>query len=358
MFWMKTVTLNNPPGILKQNLRLPFSRKIAVQKRNVHRWRQLIRLHKATAVAKLRSTKSGGNKSKTIEIAVGNTSYLAMSPDNRVEEILHKMKRAHLLPGPSSRIKRNILFPSRRYAPLDLDDTLGDCGLPQRLRSSNALFAQLIDQSHRGTFTIMNRQISINEICCNTMILGVHRAPKLVLLPQPSSRSMQRTSFDEDTSGVDWDSDMLNFNTQMQPAPEILAARQLAKNLHTYLKEEGAIDPDSDDDLEERSKASASDSSDLEDGPYVPPARRNRKVDLERDSEWFPWPDKQTCVLDILRHVPRCSLSKKQNAAIHWAMLALGLNDLPSDRVMDDIDKALQNMCGIQSIRYWATFTM
>jgi hypothetical protein len=33
-------------------------------------------------------------------------------------------------------------------------------------------------------------------------------------------------------------------------------------------------------------------------------------------------------------------------------MLALGLKDLPSDRVMDDIDKALQNMCGIQSIRY------
>jgi hypothetical protein len=33
-------------------------------------------------------------------------------------------------------------------------------------------------------------------------------------------------------------------------------------------------------------------------------------------------------------------------------MLALGLKDLPSDRVMDDIDKALQKMCGAQSIRY------
>ncbi|KAJ7127459.1 hypothetical protein C8R43DRAFT_897443, partial [Mycena crocata] len=70
------------------------------------------------------------------------------------------------------------------------------------------------------------------------------------------------------------------------------------------------------------------------------------------DSPWFPWPDKETCVLDILRHIPRCSFSKKQNAAIHWAMLALGLKELPSDRVMDDIDKALQKMCGIQSIRY------
>ncbi|KAJ7688772.1 hypothetical protein B0H14DRAFT_3101119 [Mycena olivaceomarginata] len=33
-------------------------------------------------------------------------------------------------------------------------------------------------------------------------------------------------------------------------------------------------------------------------------------------------------------------------------MLALGLNDLPSDRVMDDIDKVLQPLCGIQTIRY------
>ncbi|KAJ7048322.1 hypothetical protein C8F01DRAFT_1005416 [Mycena amicta] len=33
-------------------------------------------------------------------------------------------------------------------------------------------------------------------------------------------------------------------------------------------------------------------------------------------------------------------------------MLVLGLNDLPSDRVMDDIDKALQPLCGVQSICY------
>jgi hypothetical protein len=33
-------------------------------------------------------------------------------------------------------------------------------------------------------------------------------------------------------------------------------------------------------------------------------------------------------------------------------MLALGLEDLPSDRAMDDIDESLQKLCGIQSIRY------
>ncbi|KAJ6632502.1 hypothetical protein B0H10DRAFT_2251960 [Mycena sp. CBHHK59/15] len=47
-----------------------------------------------------------------------------------------------------------------------------------------------------------------------------------------------------------------------------------------------------------------------------------------------------------------CAFSKKQNAEIHWAMLALELKDLPSDRVMDDIDKYPKKMCGVQSIRY------
>jgi hypothetical protein len=33
-------------------------------------------------------------------------------------------------------------------------------------------------------------------------------------------------------------------------------------------------------------------------------------------------------------------------------MLALGVEDLPSDRIMDDVDRALQKLCGIQTIRY------
>lgn len=33
-------------------------------------------------------------------------------------------------------------------------------------------------------------------------------------------------------------------------------------------------------------------------------------------------------------------------------MVALGVPNLPSDRTMDDIDKELQKMCGIQTHRY------
>lgn len=60
----------------------------------------------------------------------------------------------------------------------------------------------------------------------------------------------------------------------------------------------------------------------------------------------------QTCVVDILRHVPRCVFSDKDNAVIHWALLALGVNNVPSERSMKDVRNCLQRVCGIQSIRY------
>ncbi|KAJ3932436.1 MAG: hypothetical protein NXY57DRAFT_894227, partial [Lentinula lateritia] len=81
-------------------------------------------------------------------------------------------------------------------------------------------------------------------------------------------------------------------------------------------------------------------------------AHRREHINQDPTSPFFPWPDRETCVLDILRHVPRCSFSRKQNAAIHWAMLALGVPNLPSDKTMDQIDKEMQCMCGIRSIRY------
>jgi hypothetical protein len=46
------------------------------------------------------------------------------------------------------------------------------------------------------------------------------------------------------------------------------------------------------------------------------------------------------------------NLSRKQNAAIHWAMGNLGIPNLPSERVMDSVDVALQKLCGIQTHRY------
>ncbi|KAI0071327.1 hypothetical protein K474DRAFT_1607117, partial [Panus rudis PR-1116 ss-1] len=59
-----------------------------------------------------------------------------------------------------------------------------------------------------------------------------------------------------------------------------------------------------------------------------------------------------TCILDILRHIPRCAFSEKQNIIIHWAMRALGLGDIPSESTMRNVDNMLQKLCGIDSVHF------
>ncbi|EIM81338.1 uncharacterized protein STEHIDRAFT_66542 [Stereum hirsutum FP-91666 SS1] len=80
--------------------------------------------------------------------------------------------------------------------------------------------------------------------------------------------------------------------------------------------------------------------------------RTTQKVTVDPDSPWFPWPDKETCVIDILRHVPRSVFSDKENAIIHWALLSLGVKNVPSEHQMKDVGAFIQKLCGIQSIRH------
>ncbi|KAI0082710.1 hypothetical protein K474DRAFT_1585163 [Panus rudis PR-1116 ss-1] len=84
--------------------------------------------------------------------------------------------------------------------------------------------------------------------------------------------------------------------------------------------------------------------------PFV--TRDGLNTESDDDEPWYPWRSKETCVLDILRHVPRCAFSEKQNAVIHWAMRALGVSDIPSESTMRNIDTKLQTLCGIDSLRF------
>ncbi|KAI5889905.1 uncharacterized protein SCHCODRAFT_02582188 [Schizophyllum commune H4-8] len=85
--------------------------------------------------------------------------------------------------------------------------------------------------------------------------------------------------------------------------------------------------------------------------------RRHRRVFDDTNNPWYPWPDKETCIVDVLRHVPRCAFSTKQNQVIHWAMSVLGIHDVPTERTMKDVDKKLQSICGVQSLRFVSAFS-
>ncbi|KAI5983240.1 hypothetical protein EDC04DRAFT_2874173 [Pisolithus marmoratus] len=66
----------------------------------------------------------------------------------------------------------------------------------------------------------------------------------------------------------------------------------------------------------------------------------------------FPWPDKKTCILDILRHLPCSLFSDVQLQVILWGLSVLSVNNVPSTRILKDIDSTLQSQYGIPSVCY------
>ncbi|KAI5824138.1 hypothetical protein K523DRAFT_343548 [Schizophyllum commune Tattone D] len=116
---------------------------------------------------------------------------------------------------------------------------------------------------------------------------------------------------------------------------------------------------DSDDEDEEWDAAEKEDEEDPSDAIPTPthPSRRRRRAFDNEANPWYPWPDKETCIIDVLRHIPRCAFSAKQNQVTHWAMSVLGVNDVPTDRSMKDIEKLLRSICGVESIRFISAFS-
>ncbi|KAJ6576289.1 hypothetical protein B0H10DRAFT_1963532 [Mycena sp. CBHHK59/15] len=257
--------------------------------------------------------------------------HLDMGSDSTVEHIIQQMRRRHLI-ADISRVKHHVIFSAHKFASLELNDTLRDSGSQQTRDSFAALSVKIMPRLKCGVYIVM-RSPKVTDETWSAMI--------------PQSRTMLLDRVQH--------LDLLQLGLELQETIDVRTTALLVEKLQQYLEDEGDTNHNSDDDDEERSEAGSSESLEtepVEDAPYVA-GRKSHKVDPNViDSEWFPWPDKETCVLDILRHVPRCAFSKKQNAAIHWAMLAVGLKDLPSDRVMDNIDKHLQKICGVQSIRY------
>ncbi|KAK7032978.1 hypothetical protein R3P38DRAFT_3313080 [Favolaschia claudopus] len=124
--------------------------------------------------------------------------------------------------------------------------------------------------------------------------------------------------------------------------------------------------PVSDDELEEHSE----DDSQSEEEPEVidaplsaefgnntpfnpPPQKRARMQDETANNRyWFPWPDRISCTLDILMHLPRSVFSQKQLDLFLWLLKVNEVDDVPSIKQMQKINLALQKVCGIETIAY------
>ncbi|CDO68416.1 hypothetical protein BN946_scf184815.g63 [Trametes cinnabarina] len=152
--------------------------------------------------------------------------------------------------------------------------------------------------------------------------------------------------------GLDWETVSAELGGDLAPPTAQAALAGMTATLTRWLLggDSDASDVDTPDTLEEEDPDSdigcASDPEPLHEG--MPRAARS----CSTNPQWYPWPDKQTCVLDIVRHLPRSLFSDSQMEIILWCLGVLGIDNCPSLFVLKTIDRMLQSHCGIESIRY------
>ncbi|KAF7335506.1 hypothetical protein MVEN_02204400 [Mycena venus] len=162
--------------------------------------------------------------------------------------------------------------------------------------------------------------------------------------------------------GINWDLMEANHEGDLSMSADERAVAFIAGNILERFDL-----PASDDELEERSDAEDSQSEDepeVADAPksgdsqssdtFEPqPHKRGQTQDETATNRyWFPWPDRISCTLDILMHLPCSVFSQKQLDLFLWLLKVNEVDDVPSIKQMQKINLALQKVCGIQTISY------
>ncbi|KAI6007742.1 hypothetical protein F5J12DRAFT_921093 [Pisolithus orientalis] len=73
-------------------------------------------------------------------------------------------------------------------------------------------------------------------------------------------------------------------------------------------------------------------------------------------NEWFPWPNKLSCTIDILMHIPRSVFSQHQLDLLMWLLHINVIQDVPSVRTMKTLEDGLQKICGIETLPFTGAF--
>ncbi|KAJ3890860.1 hypothetical protein GG344DRAFT_48586, partial [Lentinula edodes] len=84
--------------------------------------------------------------------------------------------------------------------------------------------------------------------------------------------------------------------------------------------------------------------------------KRQRTDITQKSLEWFPWPNRTACTLDILMHLPRSVFSVRQLDLFLWLLRVNGIEDATSVKTMKELDTKLQNLYGIQTFKYKGAF--
>ncbi|KAF6758633.1 hypothetical protein DFP72DRAFT_887757 [Ephemerocybe angulata] len=102
---------------------------------------------------------------------------------------------------------------------------------------------------------------------------------------------------------------------------------------------------------DEKSESETEDEPDVEADEQT---RKRRKLGdlLGMDPEWFPWPDRLTCTLDIMLHLPRSVFSNKQMDLFLWLLRMNGVGGRSSVKSFLRYCDETQKLYGVKSHLY------
>ncbi|THH28853.1 hypothetical protein EUX98_g5331 [Antrodiella citrinella] len=127
-----------------------------------------------------------------------------------------------------------------------------------------------------------------------------------------------------------------------------VGAALFAQHMIGYLNEE---ELSADEEIERSEGARTPD--DQHDNDNISRKRSRSETRSNKTStEWYPWPDKIACTIDILMNLPRSVFSQRQLDIFLWVLAANGIADTPSASSMQRLQTLLQTMCGIRTLQY------
>ncbi|KAG6835923.1 hypothetical protein H0H93_013288 [Arthromyces matolae] len=81
--------------------------------------------------------------------------------------------------------------------------------------------------------------------------------------------------------------------------------------------------------------------------------KRQRMEYLAGDAkEWYPWPNKLACTLDLLMHLPRSVFSERQLDILLWLLRVNDIENVPSVSSIKRMNKDLQSRSGVRTMEY------
>ncbi|CAK5270513.1 unnamed protein product [Mycena citricolor] len=158
--------------------------------------------------------------------------------------------------------------------------------------------------------------------------------------------------------GISWNLMEAYGETELIPSADERSVQSITNAILERFDLEALSDEDENERSDAESELAAEDpvlgNADSNRREHVP---KHARGDLEPGSEaerlhWYPWDNRITCTLDVLMHLPRSVFSQRQLDLFLWLLKVNNVPDVPSIKQMQQLDLALQKLCGIETIAY------